>query len=83
MYYPEYKAGVKLYINGVLNNSITNTTQDDFSNNSTYTIGGNEATAGTPKFSNLQTAIVRMYGKTLSADEVLQNYNALKPRFNL
>ena len=82
-YEPSSSTGVKLYINGVLNNSITNTTQDDFSNNSNYTVGGNEATAGTPSFANLQTAVVRMYGKTLSAGEVKQNYMALKNRFAL
>ena len=82
-YEPSSSTGVKLYINGVLNASGTNSGQDDFSNNTNYTVGGNEATAGTPSFANLQTAVVRMYGKTLSAEEVIQNYNALKPRFNL
>ena len=80
-YEPSSSTGVKLYINGALNTSISNIGQDDFSNNSNYTVGGNEACAGTPKFANLQTAIIRMYGKTLNADEVLQNYNATKPRF--
>ena len=82
-YEPSSSTGVKLYINGVLNASGTNSGQDDFSNNTNYTVGGNEATAGTPSFANLQTAVVRMYGKTLSAGEVKQNYMALKNRFAL
>ena len=82
-YEPSSSTGVKLYINGVLNASGTNSGQDDFSNNTNYTVGGNEATAGTPSFANLQTAVVRMYGKTLSAGEVKQNYMELKNRFAL
>ena len=82
-YEPSSSTGVKLYFNGILNASGTNSGQDDFSNNTNYTIGGNEALAGTPKFSNLQTAAVRFYNRALSAEEVLQNYNGLKPRINV
>ena len=80
-YTPSSATGVKLFLNGSLNNSGTNSGQDDFSNNTNYTVGGNEALAGTPKFSNLQTAAVRFYNRALSNAEVLQNYNALKQRF--
>ena len=80
-YEPNSSTGVKLYINGVFNNSVSNTSQDDFSNNTNYTIGGNEAAAGTPRFGNIRTAEARMYNKTLSAKEVQQNYNAKKSRF--
>lgn len=34
-------------------------------------------------YTNADNAIVRIYNKALSADEVLQNYNATKSRFNL
>tara|TARA_B100001113_G_C21031800_1_gene588298 strand:- start:314 stop:1039 length:726 start_codon:yes stop_codon:yes gene_type:complete len=80
-YTPSSATGVKLYINGSFNNSGTNSGQDDFSNNTNYTIGGNEALAGTPKFSNLRIAAVKFYNKTLSNSEVFQNYSALKERF--
>tara|TARA_Y100000592_G_C5349566_1_gene258220 strand:+ start:31 stop:750 length:720 start_codon:yes stop_codon:yes gene_type:complete len=80
-YTPSNETGVKLYINGTLNATTGNSGQDDFSNNTNYSIGGNEAVAGTARFSNLQTAVVRMYGQELSASQVLQNYDALKNRF--
>jgi hypothetical protein len=82
-YEPNSSTGVKLYINGVLNNSTSNTSQDDFSNNTNYTIGGNEAIAGTPRFGNISSSVAKMYNKTLSAEEVKQNFNASKKRFGL
>jgi len=81
-YEPDSSTGVKLYINGEFNNSISNTSQDDFSNNTNYTIGGNEAAAGTPRFGNIRTSTARMYNKTLSASEIKQNYNANINKFN-
>lgn len=74
--------GSKIYINGVLNNSSTNS---GFGN-------GNSTTLGIGEGLNCQVVsnwhgnigLVRMYlNKSLTDSEVLQNYNATKGRFGL
>jgi hypothetical protein len=66
---------VKVYLNGIYRNDSstivsTNTSSDAI-------IGGGDS------FSNIRMYNVSKYNKELSAQEVLQNYNALKSRFGL
>ena len=74
----------RIYLNGkqILSDQKTGTIS---TNNSGMTIGA--FNGGGPNLSsyyyNGLIAIIRVYNKNLSASEVLQNYNALKGRFNL
>ena len=77
------RAGMLLYINGILptitesdSTSITNT----ISNAATYNIAGRNN--GSQLFPG-NIADVIHYNKVLSSSEILQNYNALKSRYNL
>ncbi len=69
-----------LYENGVFNKTGVNTLTP--ASNSTSVLVG--ADAGVPRQSFPgRISVVRIYNRVLSATEVLQNYNALKGRFNL
>jgi hypothetical protein len=70
-------AGSLIYVDGTQVGSNTNT---GFSSALTFRVGrdGN----GTDKF-NGQVSQVQIYNRALSAQEVLQNYNATKSRFGL
>ncbi len=69
-------ATIKFYLNGVLEASTSIAVTPNQNNNdlqilqTPYSIDGKLATA-------------RVYNRPLTADEVLQNYNAQKSRFNL
>lgn len=68
--------GIAIYINGLLVNS-TSTIQDTFSNPLVLTLlnrGGSNTFNG--KIFNMM-----FYNRVLSASEILQNYNALMPRY--
>ena len=79
----------RLYINGI---NATSQSFDDntppyiinYNGNHKVTLGMSPAD-GTPGayFISGSISVARMYNKTLSASEILQNYNALKSRFNL
>ena len=72
----------RLYATGSLIGS--NTTFNDTSvkdANKNWRIAGFDL--GTSYSTNLKVAVVKIYNKTLTSQEVLQNYNALKSRFNL
>jgi hypothetical protein len=71
----------RLYVNGILDNTTTvsyptETTNGDLS------IGGKNICSNVSDFLGKIT-ISRIYNKTLSAQEVLQNYNAQKARFGI
>ena len=70
--------GMKLYINGNLDSSYT-TIKTAFTGNGSTNI----ASYGTGNLLNGRIAKVYCYTKTLSAAEVLQNYNADKAQFGL
>lgn len=75
--------GILIYANGILQSV---TTQDAASltgtmiTTKTFQIGIRDTSA---QPFNGNVAMVGVYNRTLSPTEVLQNYNALKPRFNL
>jgi hypothetical protein len=69
-----------LYINGVLDSSINDTTIS-IPVYSALNVGGQ--TTQTSRYSNCNIALTQVYNRALSAQEVLQNYNATKTRFGL
>ena len=66
------------YKNGILRNTLSYT--QGSVTTATYYIGASHAN---PRFINGRIAIAQIYNRALSADEVLQNYNATKTRFGL
>jgi hypothetical protein len=73
--------GVKLYFNGIeINGTITVGTTLNAFTNTKCTICGNNAT---PPTENAQgnIALTQIYNRALSAQEVRQNYDALKSRY--
>ena len=65
------------YKNGVLIGSTTYTNPD------TDTTNGNYGSAGSNNYGNFTLASSRIYNKTLTANEVLQNYQATRGRFGI
>jgi hypothetical protein len=76
---------IVMYINGVLdNNTYSSTTNTANVASTSLWIGSNRSGTTTPSFpftGNIYN--VHIYNRALSSQEVLQNYNALKSRFNL
>ena len=76
-----YQSGVTngtiVYLNGV---SVLTTTITIF-NQTSNLFGGAEANAG--QYAACQVASFNMYGRVLTPQEILQNYNALKRRYRL
>jgi len=75
----------KLFINGELENSVTGVTGNYFN---TFTHFGLGAYNASPIFSptnafNGNISNFMVYNRTLSEQEVLQNYNSIKSRFNI
>ena len=77
-------SNAKVYINGVEVKSVSSsiTELETTSNNILTRIGFRHTNSGT-LYGDGKVAIARMYSKTLTATEVLQNHNALKGRFSL
>ena len=82
-------AGTTFYVNGKVSNTLVSgwnifggyrTNQSPFPSSFSYYLGSSAYTAR--GFQGL-IAYVAMYNRQLSANEQLQNYNALKSRFNL
>ena len=69
---------ITLYKNGVLQASGSSTRTINFTNG--LRLG---ALIGGTEYFNGDTAFLQIYNRALSADEVLQNYNTTKGRFNL
>jgi hypothetical protein len=72
----------KIYINGVLNNSGSFTGSQTEYFRSPFAIGDGRNYASWYPF-NGEVSNVKIYNKTLTAAEVLQNFNATKSRFQL
>ena len=74
--------GMKLYVNGELDSTLTSVGLSEFSDNTkAFRIGGNTPLGGTGNYSNIKSSTTRMYNKALTADEVWQNYLAQSIRF--
>jgi hypothetical protein len=79
-----FSAGVKrLYLNGILKSTMNDTSYNTINTNTGgMSIGAYGGYAGSRSYYyNGNIAIVKVYNKTLSADDIAQNYNALKGRF--
>jgi len=73
---------MKLYVNGQLNAQTTHSKRTTITAVNPERIG--DITANNiSEFFNGKIAVAQVYNKALSADEVLQNYNAQKGRFGL
>ena len=67
-------SNLKFYVNGNLINTVAHTTTPNQNSDNLNVIQSAYPIDG-------KVAIARVYNKSLSADEVLQNYNAQKSRF--
>ena len=72
--------GQKIYLNGELKDSIT-PASGDVSNTFGLTIGGYTPINTERWYGNI--ALVKIYNKALTEEEIQQNYNALRGRFGL
>lgn len=73
--------GQKVYLNGVLESTVGNTTFT--SGNVNVTIAAGLVTGSPSNLLGANVAITRIYNIQLTDNQVLQNYNATKPRFGL
>jgi hypothetical protein len=74
-------AGQKVYLNGVLESTVGNTTFT--SGNVNVTIAAGLVTGSPSNLLGANVAITKIYNIQLTDNQVLQNYNATKPRFGL
>lgn len=77
--YDGVNTNAKLYVNGSIENTVVWSGAPSYS--TTFTIGEGRTTAWYPFKGKIASA--KLYNKTLTDDEVLQNYNALKGRYGL
>jgi len=75
---------MKIYINGSLDNSITGATTTLVNTNFKTGIGADYdlSNSGARRFWNGKIGLAKIYDKSLTAAEVLQNYNSTKSRFS-
>ena len=72
-----------VYVDGILEQTYSNRAGQSLTpSNSTFGVGGSPHPSS-PRFFDGDIPIARIYNKSLSATEVLQNYNAQKSRFGL
>jgi hypothetical protein len=72
-------SSVKLYVNGKLEASASKS--GSILNSSTPSLNIGRKNSGNGEYINGEIPIVRIYNRALTAAEVLQNYNAIKSRF--
>ena len=71
---------IKLYVNGVLESSVTNIlTTVKTNTNSSLDIGR----FGTSFYSTGRRAVIHMYNRALTSTEILSNFNALRGRYGI
>jgi hypothetical protein len=73
---------LSIYVNGILQTPFASANTNTLTNNALYNRLGTSIT-GTPIRFPGRIASTQIYNRALSAQEVLQNYNATKTRFNL
>jgi hypothetical protein len=76
---------LRLYINGVLDKQTTSTNAlypINFQNTAAMSIS-NQVIGGNELSLNIEISNTQIYNRALTAQEILQNYNATKSRFNL
>jgi hypothetical protein len=70
---------INLYVNGVFNSSVAVTGTSLRTSTDGWVLGSITTTI----FSNIQVASAQIYNRALSADEVSQNFNALRGRYGI
>lgn len=65
------------YIDGLLKSTITASSIGTLSNNTTLQIGRE----GSGYYTNMHLCVFKIYSRVLTPEEILQNYNAIKGRF--
>jgi hypothetical protein len=80
----ETAVGVKIYVNGILVSMgiFVDTFVGTMINTVPLTLGG-QPTLTNPLYANGKISVTKIYNRELTQEEVLQNYNAMKSRFNL
>jgi hypothetical protein len=73
----------RLYVNGQLKQSISSTSLNGISITPSLNDAAIGRGGGVPFYSGCRISVARIYTRPLSAQEVQQNYNALKSRFGL
>jgi hypothetical protein len=71
---------LSIYLNGILENSVTSAYTTVRTDNTAYL---RSALFNNTIYSTGQRAVIQMYNRALTAQEVLQNYNATKRRYGL
>ena len=81
----DINSGMRVYLNGNLVASNSNTTAFDLSGRGPQYIGQHRGGApSSPTVMSGQIPVLKIYeGKALTADEVARNFNAIKSRFNI
>ena len=69
----------RLYVNGELDSSTTANSVGTWSNTGVLQIGGE----GNGYFPHMELPVLKVYNRVLSTDEIKQNYNAYKNRFDI
>jgi hypothetical protein len=72
-------SSIRCYVNGVLDGTVSTSGTSLRTSTNGWWIGS----LTTTNFTSGYNAIAQVYNRTLSATEILQNYNAQKSRFNL
>lgn len=74
-------AKLLLYINGSLNNSNDELTETNLNSTNKLFIGSLDSSGSVVRQFNGRVAVVRIYNRALSSQEVLQNYASVRGRF--
>jgi hypothetical protein len=76
-------SNIIMYINGTLYGTSTGISTGIVNNSNSVVVLGRDPRASSGRYLNGSIANIQVYNRTLSASEILQNYNAQKSRFNL
>ena len=76
-------SNILMYTNGILTSTSTGISTGIVNNSNSIVGWGLDPRYGAGRFFNGSIANCQVYNRTLSASEILQNYNAQKSRFNL
>lgn len=78
-----YGGVINFFTNGIIDNIINNPYAFSTSTRNRIEIGGLSQGGGTTRFFNGTLYNIKLYNRVFTHQEVLQNYNATKTRFNL
>jgi hypothetical protein len=76
-------SNIIMYINGALYGTSTGISTGIVNNSNSVIASGRDPRVSSGRYLNGSIANIQVYNRTLSSQEILQNYNAQKSRFNL